>query len=287
MITRLEHPVFLLSFTICVTGLFPPAATPLLAQTTLKLAGLRTEYKENSLGIDTRKPRLSWQIRSDARGLTQSAYQVRVARGESDLHTGSNLAWDSGKANSDESIHRAYDGPLLQSGRRYYWQVRVWDGSGAASDWSEPAYWETGLLQPSDWQANRIEPDLPEDVSRSGPAPILRRSFKVNGAVEWARAYVTRLKVQGTAGATVVPRHAEVLDKQGNFYTENLRVAKATMKYTLSVPVSRAQPLWVSGGSLPLAPSRGLLFVALPGQAGGDHHLGAVGRPEAGRVIPG
>jgi alpha-L-rhamnosidase len=42
-----------------------------------------------------------------------------------------------------------------------------------------------------------------------------------------------RLKVQGAAGTTVTIRHAEVLDKSGNFYTENLRAAKATMSYTL------------------------------------------------------
>src|SRR5262249_4259399 len=42
-----------------------------------------------------------------------------------------------------------------------------------------------------------------------------------------------RLKVEGPAGTTVTIRHAEVLDKEGNFYTTNLRVAKATLRYTL------------------------------------------------------
>ena len=42
-----------------------------------------------------------------------------------------------------------------------------------------------------------------------------------------------RLKVQGPAGTTVTIRHAEVLDKDGNFYTANLRKAKATLQYTL------------------------------------------------------
>jgi alpha-L-rhamnosidase len=39
-----------------------------------------------------------------------------------------------------------------------------------------------------------------------------------------------RLKAQGPAGNTVTLRHAEVLDKQGNFYTENLRAAKAALR---------------------------------------------------------
>jgi alpha-L-rhamnosidase len=42
-----------------------------------------------------------------------------------------------------------------------------------------------------------------------------------------------RLKVKGPAGTVVTLRHAEVLDKNGNFYTDNLRSAKATVRYTL------------------------------------------------------
>jgi len=42
-----------------------------------------------------------------------------------------------------------------------------------------------------------------------------------------------RLKVTGTAGDKVTMRHAEVLDKDGNFYTENLRVARCTNTYIL------------------------------------------------------
>ncbi|WP_237487879.1 family 78 glycoside hydrolase catalytic domain [Hufsiella arboris] len=41
------------------------------------------------------------------------------------------------------------------------------------------------------------------------------------------------MKAKGAAGTTVTIRHAEVLDKDGNFYTENLRGAKATATYIL------------------------------------------------------
>lgn len=43
-----------------------------------------------------------------------------------------------------------------------------------------------------------------------------------------------RLKVKGERGTVVVLRHAEVLDKYGEFYTENLRGAKCQLTYTLS-----------------------------------------------------
>src|SRR4029077_14561900 len=113
----------------------------------------RTEYKEDPLGIDARPPRLSWQLRSDARGATQTAYQVRVAPTVLALRSGRATVWDSGKVVSDQSIQRPYGGPPLLSARRCYWQVRVWDASGRPSAWSAPAFWETGLLAPSDWKA--------------------------------------------------------------------------------------------------------------------------------------
>jgi alpha-L-rhamnosidase len=156
----------------------------------LEAASLRAEYKTNPLGIDVGKPRLSWQLQSTARGVVQSAYQVRVAGRERSLRAGRDLVWDSGRVASSESIHRAYDGPPLASARRYFWQVRVWDGAGRASAWSAPAWWETGL-QPADWKASWIEPDLADDVSKPGPVPMLRREFKLSGPIEQARAYVT------------------------------------------------------------------------------------------------
>ncbi|MGD0756310.1 MAG: family 78 glycoside hydrolase catalytic domain, partial [Bacteroidales bacterium] len=43
-----------------------------------------------------------------------------------------------------------------------------------------------------------------------------------------------RLKVTGNKGTVVTLRHAEVMDKNGEFYTANLRAAKCQLTYTLS-----------------------------------------------------
>jgi alpha-L-rhamnosidase len=152
---------------------------------------LRVEYQQNPIGIDVRQPRLSWQIQSGRRGTLQSAYQIQVAAGATDLEMGRNLIWDSGKVKSDESIQRVYEGPQLRSAQRYFWRVRVWDDRGEASAWSSSAFWEMGLLQPSDWQATWIEPDSTGDASAPQPLPLLRDTFRTTGPVKEARAYVT------------------------------------------------------------------------------------------------
>jgi len=43
-----------------------------------------------------------------------------------------------------------------------------------------------------------------------------------------------RIKVSGPKGSVIKIRHAEVLDKYGEFYTENLRAAKCELLYTLA-----------------------------------------------------
>ena len=161
---------------------------PLRAQA-FHVERLRTEYHENPIGLDVRSPRLSWRLHAERRGTMQGAYEIRVASDSAALGTAS--LWDSGKIASDESTFRPYGGPALKSSTRYYWQVRVWNGSGDASPWSMPAFFETGLLNPADWQAKWITPDLPEDTARSNPSPMLRKEFAVQGRVVSARLYVT------------------------------------------------------------------------------------------------
>src|SRR5689334_9013708 len=103
------------------------------------ITNLKTEYRTNPLGIDVVLPRLSWQMESDAAGAKQTAYQVQAASsadqiGQADL-------WDSGKVESDQSVHVVYAGKALTSRQRVYWNVTVWDEAGKSSQ-SETAWFE-------------------------------------------------------------------------------------------------------------------------------------------------
>ena len=150
------------------------------------VANLRCEHKVDPLGIDVAQPRLSWQLRSDARGVVQSAYQLEVTRD-------GRKVWDTGKVASDRSVLVPYGGPALESSGRYTWRVRVWDGGGKPSAWSAPGHWEMGLLSSGDWKARWIEAAQDEGAKASQPAPVLRGTFAVKGKVRSARAYVTSL----------------------------------------------------------------------------------------------
>ncbi|HPG40507.1 MAG TPA: glycoside hydrolase family 78 protein [bacterium] len=177
-------PVLLL---VCLTIIIQP----LFAKTALTVTQPTCEYKTNPLGIDAAQPRLSWQIQSNERGSIQSAMQIRVAASIKDLKN--QPLWDTEKVATDASIQLPYLGPDVQSGQRYYWQVRVWDQKGNVSAWSEPAWWEMGLLKAADWKAAWIQPNLEEDLAKSAPCPMLRKDFQLKGKIRSARAYVTSL----------------------------------------------------------------------------------------------
>ena len=153
---------------------------------------LTCEYQTNPLGIEAAKPRLSWKLRGDRRGLRQMAYQIRAAQTADALAEGRDLLWDSGRVESDQSVHVPYIGPALESRQGVWWDVRVWDDQGGSA-LSGPAYWEMGLLDRNDWQAEWIGSALSGGKHVTSPAPFLRRGFDLRGEVARARLYVTAL----------------------------------------------------------------------------------------------
>lgn len=117
---------------------------------------LRCGYLTNPMGIENLEPDLSWQISTIENNWLQSAYQLIVSTSPEMLTEKDCDVWNSGKITGDESICIRYSGPKVKSGQRYYWKVRVWDQKGNPSLWSQPAYWEMGILNHADWTAKWI-----------------------------------------------------------------------------------------------------------------------------------
>ena len=148
------------------------------------------EYHTNPLGIDIQKPRLSWQMLSTVDNILQSAYEIKVT----DQTSKGKALWNSGKVNSSQSVNVTYDGPALKSMQLVYWQVRVWDNNHKASDWSAPASWEMGILEPESWKASWISLGSEKEIKGSKPCQYLRKDFNTsNKKIQSARVYVTSL----------------------------------------------------------------------------------------------
>lgn len=195
--------------------LFTLAALLLSSLAALKASevrNLRCEYLAAPLGLDVRKPRLSWVIESDQRGERQTAYQVLVAASPERLAQDQGDRWDSGKVASDQSLQIEYAGLPLASRMECHWKVRVWGQDGKASDWSKPALWTMGLLNLADWQAQwigipeRAENHQQQTVAGSEtmtlntppPAPwakprYLRKAFTVDRTIRRATVSATAL----------------------------------------------------------------------------------------------
>ena len=154
----------------------------------VRVQNLLCENMVNPIGLGILNPRFSWQLVSDKRNTVQTAYEIIVSN--TDGKNGKQPVWSSGKIASQQSVYVPYSGSALQSNHTYYWQVRVWDNSGKTSSWSEPAFWQTGFLQESDWKAKWIESTDPAD-SINAPALLFRKQFNAAKKIQSATAYIT------------------------------------------------------------------------------------------------
>jgi alpha-L-rhamnosidase len=166
----------------------------------LTIERLRCEYIRNPQGIDVVAPRLSWVLKSDARGQKQTAYRVLVASSAIKLAADEADLWDSGKVANDQTIHVVYQGKPLQTRMQCFWKVQVWDKDGKMSPSSEPASWSMGLLKPTDWPAQWIAAPAQSPLNRGGdddvtqrPVTVLRKEFDVSKPIKRAVVSVTGL----------------------------------------------------------------------------------------------
>jgi len=105
--------------------------------------------------------------------------------------------------------------------------------------WSQPGYndsdWK-GVTSPKVTLNNLIstenEPVKKHEIFKAGKLITTPAGEKVLDFGQNLVGWVI-VKAKGNAGDKIVIKHAEVLDKLGNFYTENMRGAKATATYIL------------------------------------------------------
>src|SRR5690348_4754750 len=175
--------------------------------TPLMPVSLRCAHQVNPLAVSPDRVRLSWQVQGEGSRRLQRAYQIRVRREDAPARDG-NLVWDSGRLESSSSTGIGYAGSPLARGRRYAWQVRVWDENLVRSDWSEQAWFEVELDPAAGWRGSWIglgairedvspPTGMPDPVLKAlASVPYLRRAFRLEQpvrSVASARLYITAL----------------------------------------------------------------------------------------------
>ena len=146
----------------------------------MKAIHLQTEYLTEPLGLGNAKPRFYWNCEG---GVTQTAYQILVKRGEE-------LVWDSGKVKSSSMTHIRYAGKPLHSRDTVTWSVQLWDENEEPGEVAESCF-ELGLLEQSDWTAKWISGNYKPDPKRRYPADCFKKDFAVKGKIARARLYAT------------------------------------------------------------------------------------------------
>ncbi len=144
----------------------------------MKAVHLQTEYLENPVGIDIAHPRLFWQCEG---GMRQTAYRLFAT-------SGGTVVWDSGKVAS--SSMRAEFPAELSSRQRVEWKVKLWDEEDCEGEWSETAFFEMGLLVPSDFKAKWIAGNYTPKRGERYPVDCFKKQFSAIG-VRRARLYVS------------------------------------------------------------------------------------------------
>lgn len=153
------------------------------------IEGLTADGRTDPLAVDRAPVRLGWRIASDVRGTSQTAYQIQVASSRAGLLAGTIDVWDSGKVAGTTSQDVAYAGPARNATATVWWRVRIWNQTGAASAWSDPATWSMGLLDDTAW-SGAIWITAPVAADQS---PLMRTSFAIAKPVARARLYICGL----------------------------------------------------------------------------------------------
>lgn len=157
--------------------------------TNTAVSSLQIEHLQETLGIGTPEPRLSWQVKTTAQHWQQRAYELRC------LGADGQVRQTTAQVESEKSVLIAWPFAPLQARERVSVQGRAWGTDGSATDWSAPLAIEAGLLTADDWSAQFITPALAEDRTIANPAPYLRHSFDLGSGIRSARLYISALGV--------------------------------------------------------------------------------------------
>ena len=140
----------------------------------------------------------------------------------------------SATISTDESW-KAATGPILESD---IYNGEVYDAGKELDGWSMVAYDDSGWKSTARMEISKeklIAPEGPPVKIVNKLEPLSIKKTGEGWMVDMGQNMVgwIRIKASGNSGDVLTLRHAEVLDKEGNMYYDNLRAAKCTNTYML------------------------------------------------------
>ena len=155
-----------------------------------KVTHLRCNDEANVIGIN--RPIFSWWLESDNRFVEQFRYHIQAALDPEFQE----IIWDI-QRHTSETTGIEYTGPKLESKTRYYVRVQSWITADILTDWSEPIFFETTIMDSSEWTAKWIRPFVVEEHgNKNYRRPfIAEKRFDLPARAVKARLYISALGV--------------------------------------------------------------------------------------------
>jgi alpha-L-rhamnosidase len=157
-------------------------------------------------------PDFSWINTSGKKGEGQTAYQIILDPVPDKLKPETECLWNSGKVSSSASVWIPYQGHELNVATKYFWKVRTWDTNDQPSEWSNTAFFITGLFDKGDWSGAKwigyeeipdsllLVPgvhgngnNLGEVAKKRTVIPLFRKEFSLDKKITQALVFVSGL----------------------------------------------------------------------------------------------
>ncbi len=147
---------------------------------------LKSEYLINPIGLDNKKPRLSWKIKDSRRGAIQKSYEISVGTDSVKVALGKGSHWNTGKIDKDKQLV-IYNGNKLEAYHKYYWSVKVWGIDNKEIRANYIASFEMGMIDIKNWKGSWISDS--RDIHKK-ESPYFRKEFNIKKKIKRARVYI-------------------------------------------------------------------------------------------------
>lgn len=161
----------------------------------LAIKKIYMDYETAPVGV-SHMPQFAWELVSDKKNVKQKSYELQIAK-DADF---TDLIYNSGKTESEESAHVYAEGASLESGKRYFVRAKASDGQ-EETDWSETASFVTALAGKNGeweegapaWKAPFVSAETDDSYKSVSKGTYVRGTFEIKKDIKEAYAFTTAL----------------------------------------------------------------------------------------------